>query len=155
MSTKIYNAYKWNGNIYSLLEFLQELKPKVWQHKLDFLKNYTGSFDEVLEEMKKVMWVGLNNPLNVSSSAVVYFYKRKIFVQFFDVHHSFLEDERLQDFHYQNQVDMPDNVTNRHWNYRCKVWDAIFKTGVPSEDGLTFGIIDYDDIWRFCRELKN
>lgn len=38
------------------------------------------------------------------------------------------KDPRLVDFHYQNQVDKPDTISNREWAHRAKVWNDIDKT---------------------------
>ena len=41
------------------------------------------------------------------------------------------ENEKLlfqfvDEFHYQNQTDKPDDITTREWNKRAEVWDDVF-----------------------------
>lgn len=38
-------------------------------------------------------------------------------------------DKRLQDFHYQNQCERPNNITKKEWKHREEIWDEIDKNG--------------------------
>lgn len=38
-------------------------------------------------------------------------------------------DDRLEDFHYQNQTDRPKKVSAKEWDLRRDAWDAIIKAG--------------------------
>lgn len=53
------------------------------------------------------------------------------------------EDENcVTDYHYQNQTDQPEDVTDAQWSQREKDWDKALlgkeRTGVPAQDGLSF-----------------
>lgn len=39
----------------------------------------------------------------------------------------FIDDLKLEDFHYQNQSDKPEEVSNKQWSLRNHVWGQIFK----------------------------
>lgn len=95
---------------------------------------------------------GLNNPLNFQAAIVVYPFKDSIYVQFFGVREiKKYINKKFSDFHYQNQTDKPDKVTDKEWNQREKVWDEIFKVNSkPSTAGLTFPLIELENCWDFC-----
>lgn len=42
------------------------------------------------------------------------------------------------DYHYQNQTDIPDDVSDEEWGQRRKDWDALLRSDDPDTDG-TFG----------------
>lgn len=162
MSTKIYNAYIWkNGDIHALIRRLNKIKDGCLDYfipQIDLelsIQKVTGFWDQQ-KKIEEAMASGYYDPLNVSCSAVIYFYKHfykdtydeKIIVQFFGLpwgDKKFNSQFRLtgfQDFHYQNSTDKPDSVTEEEWAYRRMVWDNIFKkSGLPCEAGLTFEII--------------
>lgn len=48
----------------------------------------------------------------------------------------FKETYKLEDYHYQNQTDKPDDISGRAWKKREKDWDKVMKTGVPICDGI-------------------
>ena len=49
---------------------------------------------------------------------------------------SFCEKYELEEYHYQNQTDKPDDISSRAWAQRRKDWDKALPTGVPSSDGM-------------------
>ena len=157
MSTKIYNAYKWNSTIENLLEFLKSLQPKVWAWKKEILVGAIRNLEKdlLLDHIKNDSYQGLNSPFNVLSSSVVYINQGKFYVQFFDVDSKFLDSKNLKDFHYQNQVDKPEDITDCQWEKRRKIWSEIFKTGRPSDDGFTYDFISVDNLYRFSYYLYN
>jgi hypothetical protein len=51
------------------------------------------------------------------------------------------------DYHYQNQCDKPDDVSDEEWKQRETDWDkAIGPDYIPANHGLLFTILDYDDL---------
>lgn len=61
------------------------------------------------------------------------------------------ENEKLlfqfvDEFHYQNQTDKPDDITTREWNKRAKVWDDVFYEREKEFTGLQFRLIDHNTI---------
>ena len=76
MSTKIYDAYKFAGSI-------------------DLIKTQSTSFASMYSDV-----------YDVRGSVVVYFHKKKIYVQtFLGKPHPEFTDQRFEDFHYQDQGD--------------------------------------------------
>lgn len=65
----------------------------------------------------------------------------------------FKKKYNLVDYHYQNQTDMPDYVTEQEWEQRCKDWDKVMPTGIPSQDGILVNI-DFDDTSLFLKGYK-
>jgi hypothetical protein len=108
MSTKIYNAYRVKGSIHDLMDLLKKIRNIHKEFIVEVYKRYAGTFDpkdykgiidkpqtlkSLAEEdfgdflLEKIIRAeterGFNTPLNVDASAVVYFYKKKIYVIFF------------------------------------------------------------------------
>ena len=53
-----------------------------------------------------------------------------------------VRDIRGEDFHYQNQTDEPEDVTDEQWKERERVWDKLLPgSGNPSEHGFSFDLI--------------
>lgn len=48
----------------------------------------------------------------------------------------------VEDFHYQNQSDIPDGISDEEWGVRKKIWDDIFDHGDSfSEKGMIVKIV--------------
>ena len=134
MSTKIYNAYRVKGTIHDLMEVLKAIREIHEQYIVQIFKKYSGTFDpkdykgiidkeETLSSLaeeyfgefiiEKIIRAeierGLNTPLNVGASAVVYFHKKKIYVVFFGLSNTENAIVRtnvfLEDYHYQSSCD--------------------------------------------------
>ena len=117
MSTKIYNAYLWNDSIENLLSYLKEYK----EEYLNQVSNYLYIHSEYLEnEVQKTaykdVYFYLSDEQNKSKtydnfftfvgSVIIYPHNNKIAVQFFTERFIKIKlDNRLTDYHYQNQVD--------------------------------------------------
>lgn len=43
----------------------------------------------------------------------------------------------IEDYHYQNQTDMPDDISEEAWEKRCKDWEAYMPSGIPARDGIS------------------
>lgn len=53
----------------------------------------------------------------------------------------------LEDFHYQNQTDRPDDVTEKDWATRRRVWDGITAYQDVGRH-VTLEILNYGSLWR-------
>lgn len=200
MSTKIYNAYKFMGTMPELIKILKEIRINYQEYELEKLtkfKDYTFkkeyfkflqkdySMQELVNEqigdliladiLEKEMQVCHNTPMNISSSAVVYFYENDIYVQFFGLNDRYIKEymNKFVDFHYQDQTDMSNydwykddwqNMSderkkelNDDWNNREKVWGEIINDyDTFAESGLHFNFnpVDYK-LTEFCNNLLN
>jgi hypothetical protein len=91
-------------------------------------------------------------PLDFDCSMVVFYYQKKVYVQFFNFDYwwenTFKElrkTRKIKDWHYQNQTDKPDNVSEEVWAKREDVWEGIFKeqeSDSPARCGFIVGFID-------------
>jgi len=134
MSTKIYDAYKYEGNLHSLLNQLKEIRKEYQEEKIELLSIF-GKLEIEVENGKKVMLkdldneilghmffgdylekrmkIGYNEPQNISASVVMYPYKDDIYLQFFGLHSKYINKiDNLRDYHYQNQTDQ----SNYDWD---------------------------------------
>lgn len=51
------------------------------------------------------------------------------------------------DYHYQNQTDKPDSISDEDWDERARVWNAIFdKYWSAGEAGCLYTIVGADDL---------
>lgn len=170
MSTKIYNAYKYEGSINDLLKIFLEQKIKVkkkiikqvteshmltlWNRKAFIEENRNKLVDYValknLADYIKTVVLDYDHTFSEELSIVVYFptkdlfeketYLFQIFGNVRDL--NFKKYPEIQDFHFQNQSDEPDDVTEEEWDFREVVWETIFPGFErPSEIGLTYELI--------------
>jgi len=186
MSTKIYDAYKVTGTIHELMRLLGALRELHIDQSIENFKKFSGVFketefkgiiekDETLESLsenfagefilediiRKFIDKGLNTPLNISASAVVYFDKKDIYVKFFGM--SRLENgpiknaDFLEDYHYQNSSDQSNydwdvekwekmtpkrqKELTKDWEERRETWDRIIGDGPFYEKGLVFDFV--------------
>lgn len=110
------------------------------------------------EYLRAEMRAGFNSMFNFTSSSCVYFYRDRIFVQFFGVDFNrttLKKDRRLKDFHYQNQTDQPERISDAEWKERERIWDSIFKEErhTPAQAGLVFPIFEESQAFYFSYEL--
>lgn len=50
---------------------------------------------------------------------------------------SFRNTYNIEDYHYQNQTDMPDDISEEAWKKRCKDWETYMPSGIPARDGIS------------------
>lgn len=166
MSTKIYQAFKFKGTQKELIPFLVKVRKEV---KEDLLKVYLGTnlvcnyFVEKKEQtylfaeflIKQIR----NNEwnFNIDSSVCVFIHNDNIYLQFFlpgdygrysQACVDMLDrwSDVLEDFHYQNSTDQPEEITEEEWENRREVWDEILEIdGRPGKSGLVWTILDEHD----------
>jgi hypothetical protein len=177
MSTKIFNAYLWDGTAPELMEFLGEVRTKyieVATNHLIFFQKWLESKEEdykkdgkyfslslyLQDQIKK----GINDPDNIEASVAVYFRDEMIAVQFFGFElfwdkesntrplQEFIKDNpKLSDYSYWNNVDEPEDVTEEEWDARRDFWEFL---GVPSEDGLIYELSNRNTIWSIVAKYR-
>lgn len=65
-----------------------------------------------------------------------------------------LEKYEVEDYHYQNQTDKPDGVSESEWDERERYWDEVMPSGIPSTDGMVVDICDVGTLTnRYLREI--
>jgi hypothetical protein len=165
MSTKIYNAYEWKGSIHALLNFLngrredyiQRIRVKVsTEYRVCKLREETQNPWDFNKDVEKLILSVIDSggwdKLHVLADAVIYFYKGRIFLTFhgFDdpTFEKTLKHRNLKNFEYTNQTDCPQNIDEKDWNERGKIWDKIFKNHSQfKKAGLVFPFLDRSDVW--------
>jgi len=172
MSTKIYNAYKATYNIEQLMKFIKELKKdylKECKRKIINCRTHSSrneeykkmSYFEFIDEVKKQMNSGIQSEMNISASICVFFYENNIYIQFFEVPYKLYKNKIktasigggfLIDFHFQNSTDCPGEISEKEWKHREKTWELIVPSGVPSDSGLVFNLINTYDVCYIVKE---
>lgn len=154
MSTKIYHAYEWHGDLLALHRLLLRLRSKrLTVHS----QGYESAEDAYLELIRS----GANQDAirEVTDSAVIYTHpddSDRLFVQFFMGHVQPPKHRLLKDFHYQNQTDPPEDVPKREWEARQRTWDRIFKhTDIPGEAGFAFELSTPRMVWTHLLRKQN
>lgn len=182
MSTKIYNAYKFEGSFDDLLTELKKIKTMwlegvykhILLHKDDQLSPYTNWYDlrnYILKESKKITFENFNFG---TCYAFVAPYKNNIYCKFFDFHpisneiYDYINDNpNFQDYHYQNSSDayweLLPVVTSEElewykddWEERKNTWDDILGGNgyAPFIDsGFTYNFFTQHNISEICIKI--
>jgi hypothetical protein len=175
MSTKIYNAYKFNGKPHELMEHLRLYRPKWHEFQIERICGLLSEappfnvLQEKIAEQSAKSYPSWNDEYDVRGSVAVYFHKRNIYVQTFlqtSGKPPEFKDERFIDFHYQNQVDpwydydetlsaADKKKAARNWNTRKKVWDEIFsgRFDSASEAGMIYEMCQTTDFYEIARRI--
>jgi hypothetical protein len=174
LSTKIYNAYRFDGSLDDLMKHLQEFREKwlkMWEDALFEKMKELPSPDQRMEFWSKVekdtrkefnRW----GDLDIKANCVIYPHKGNLYVQFFVDLEPFRiskplfvdEDVRFVDYHYQDQTDpWYDNEglegeelekAERDWEERKIVWNQIFdENWTPSSTGLSYAFGNSYDLY--------
>lgn len=179
MSTKIFNAFKFYGTVEELWPYLEDFRKVTWEATLnhleacvDYTNPKTGIFDwaKVIDEAMKTP---RRNAFNVSCSLVVYTNAQVagILVQGFGfdtIAEPTIDDwltanlaplfpaGEFVDWHYQNQTDKPEAVSEAEWVQRDVDWLHVMKTSSqPSRAGLTVELIKEGDGIELMLDLQN
>jgi hypothetical protein len=167
MSTRIYDAFKINdGKLETVFAIKRGLEPRYERHVLKTLNRVGDDFlvrdlkfiqatpaverlldkrikripiGDLLEVIDLVMARNLKEPLNFSTSMVLFYHKDNIYIQFFgvdfDTGREYISDlekkDIISDFHYQNQTDAPYDISEKDFKARGEVWNGIYK--LPSD----------------------
>jgi hypothetical protein len=99
----------------------------------------------VLKANSRCMEKGV--PLDFDQSMVIFYYQKKVYVQFFnfnywwrDTFKELRKARKIMDWHYQDQTDWPDSISEEAQEKRKNVWEGIFKehdSDVPSQCGFS------------------
>lgn len=123
----------------------KELAQNLW-----FLaeKNFKDSLD-YLEQKFKVNYY-------YKTKLVFVPYKNKMLVMYFgDPAYSHIisdDTEHYLDYHYQNQTNQPDDISDEKWKQREKDWNEVLGPDyIPENHGLTFTLLDYNDYTTFIQ----
>ena len=193
MSTKIYNAFKYGRDASTLMKYLIDYRIKWNEYQVSRLttlvedafahnpKNETlfleGKLSHsllmaVIEKDSKKEVKTWGDVFDVSADVVIYFHKKKIYIQtFFNDGKApkFVNDDMV-DYHYQNQADpwydyeidagRMDKSERSKWakdyKQRKKVWDEIYSDGISSaaQAGVSYSYgTDFSDFYNISIEV--
>jgi hypothetical protein len=124
--------------------------PKIseWERPLKDMGDLEIEF--VIKANSRCMSKG--TPLDFDCSMMVFYYHKKVYVQFFnfnywwnDIFAELCKSRKIKDWHYQDQSDKPDSLSDKAWAERKAVWEGIFKeqeSDTPSHCGF---IVNFSD----------
>lgn len=105
--------------------------------------------DDMLSEKIKNKNSGLSRMFK--SEICIYPIKHKLLFMYFGNpdYQKYIESQRIVlDYHYQNQCDKPDDITDRAWEKRNKDWKkAIGDDYVPINHGFTVNFLNDTDVY--------
>ena len=161
MSTKIYDAYRIKKTDFDFAIFIKTIKNieneivKSLINKIIKMFIYSNELhynslikDEELSFMNIIdLFLDEKNLKNDFSSkfSVVSFEDTGYFYFMFFTKNNYIkmfenDFPSLEDYHYQNQVDMPDDVSEEEWDKRSEKWDELMPSGIPAKDGIVTSI---------------
>ena len=177
MSTKIYNGIKFkSNNIVEILEQLQNVRTEVLkicntseivkdEDLSDFITYY--GLDENIKpyssiEINRKMINSLETEDEIAylflrfnfSICVIPYKDGNIYGGLFcdNVNYKKYIEPYAEEFHYQDQTDRPEEITEEEWENRRNIWDEIFdKFWTFSEVGLKYEIVGPKDFRMYKR----
>ena len=89
---------------------------------------------DLINILKGFIKQGYDYPLNFDASMVLIEHKDTLCIQFFGFNYSFFNDffenliksNTIADWHFQDQTDPPDDVSEEEWAERGSFWDEVF-----------------------------
>ncbi len=166
MSTKIYNGIKFiSKDIREVLDQLISIKPKAIEVAAEMVCDETMLYrfikaNKLENHSSDDICHNLIDATNTSSKHLYAFAPSINFLVYVypdsDGIYGFYIDSNKKkyydllapfytDFHYQDQSDMPDNMTDEEWNFRRDKWDKLVDYKFK-DTGFTYHIVDSDDI---------
>ena len=87
--------------------------------------------------------------ISIEQAKMVYIpHNDDIFAMFFSSYRYekyILQNDNFSDYHYQNQTDQPEDISDEEWEQRKKDWDeAIGPDYIPINHGMLFTFLDYE-----------
>lgn len=124
-------------------EYLQQTinKPLLWAHDLGMAWEEQAEFCKARTDINYDFYFHLNlclYPYDGETYGVA-FGADKVIEKFLDL-------PEVSDFHYQNQTDKPDEISEEEWKYRGKVWDDILGYTRFSENAFQYCLFCADDL---------
>jgi hypothetical protein len=141
MSTRIYNAFEFTGALQTLAKELQCVRTK---RLLKVSKDLKFGWSDLIYARNHV-------PLKrkLEEVACVFIHGKRVFV-WFSIGSSgregperyFKSKNLWKDFHYQNSSDKPEDITDKEWKARRRIWEKILPdTLTPAAAGFTYELV--------------
>lgn len=156
MSTKVYNLYRYTGDIASCLAWLKALRVDFLKKLRTELSKYTRlqQSSDIYNCLVEMTRAGYRSPFNIDNSVCVYLHDNQVYVHFFCTEHlldACLDTSHLIDCSYWDQSDKPDEISDEEWKARARFVEAIDVLDTPcSRVGFVFIISDENDAPEFA-----
>lgn len=168
MSTKLYNGIRFKSrNMGDILQQLisirkdavkianelltiEEIKSFIILNNLigaDCHKIYKALVTDLNSDCRTLLSINFNFTISLipEKNGYVYgYYFADHQKEYFEMIEPFVED-----YHYQNQCDKPDNISNREWNNRRKKWDKLLGYDSFTQRAFSFVIVNSSDLDMF------
>lgn len=159
MSYKIYDAYrlKEGYDVWEIAEKIHVSLTNKIKHTLTQI--YQEIDEEKRDEFHKQLCISISEVANSPHKSIcdvdvgVHFwkYEDRYYIRAYDDNISILngtvellEDMgELEDFHYQNHTDQPENINDEEWEERFKIWEKIL-----NKPSLHLEICNANIFWR-------
>ena len=166
MSTKLYNGIKFkSNNIKEVLDQLISVKETAKQIAIDSISDKDLSlFIGANNLLDNDAWYIANEIKDAIASDNYNRWKFKPRLKFTvvvyptnegDIYGYYFDADKKEyndlikpfytDFHYQNQTDPPNDVTEKEWDFRREKWDELLKDRFM-DTGFTYEIVSGDDL---------
>ena len=174
MSLKVYNGIKFKSkDMQDIVKSLHNIRKQAIENSIEYAKNNPNDFvltmvDSIDDAFKlNVDDFGINHKCQkkVQSSLEKSwrtgedpnFLFSVVIIPWEDAYYGCVYDDQISanrallkdiadDFHYQNQTDQPEDISDEEWSKREQIWNDIFDTYfTPGEAGLTYEIVKSDD----------
>lgn len=88
-----------------------------------------------------------DDTVDYETSIVIFPFEEKLYGMVFSALRELTSDwfaqDFIEDYHYQNQSDMPEDVTEEDWSERARVWEGILEiSSIPSNAGMTVQLVE-------------
>ena len=170
MSLKVYSGIKFKSDdIQEVVSQLHERKNKAWKNSIDYakanpdlfvwcaVKEFEDAFGVDIDDRKfqwdaadkikaslKKQFREYDDP-NFTCRVVVIPWNGHLYGCAYPENIKANEEliaEIADEYHYQDQTDKPDEISDEEWDERSEVWNAIFdKYWTPAEAGLTYELV--------------
>lgn len=163
MSTKIYNGVKFKSKDWKeVMEQLLSIKKKAEEISLESISNeYIAYFiiankitdkDQyyIFGEIEKSLVFPDKYNFRIPFNFSICLYPTKegdIYGAYFDTlkgHYELIEPF-LEDFHYQNNTDKPEDISDEEWEFRMNKWNELVDYRF-NEKAFVFSIVDYNSL---------
>lgn len=176
MSTKLYNGIRFKSrNMGDILQQLisirkdavkianelltiEEIKSFIILNNLigaDCHKIYKALVTDLNSDCRTLLSINFNFTISLipEKNGYVYgYYFADHQKEYFEMIKPFVED-----YHYQNQCDKPDNISNREWNNRRKKWDKLLGYDSFTQRAFSFVVVNTSDldIFSIFKKIKD
>ena len=161
MSTKIYTAYRFPKTL-GLFDVMAKVREdglvvvkQRMRHYYDVIKEQGKTVEETHEIItkfyKEAVVSSEKNPFNFDMCIGIHEYEDYYYLIPYGVieydRWDFLDNNlRLEEFGYWDNTEKPENILDKRWDERERIWEGIIDAGWQRQ--LVCVISEFDDFWR-------